>query len=365
MSEETNRISALASRHVALGSGLEDWNGMGTAWSYNSDPNDEHDAVRDAAGMFDMSPLKKIIISGPDAAAVLDHLTTRDMQKIDVGEAAYLCVLTDEGTMADDAIVYNMGGEEWMIVHGSGDTLALLQASVEGHSVDVTFTDDLHDLSVQGPKSLDILNANCDIDLASLAYFSHAKANLFDHVCRISRTGYSGERGYEIFADAAVIGDIWDKLVAAGVMPCSFASLDKVRIEAGLLFYGYDMTTDQTPWEVGLGFTISKSKTGFRGQEALMQAKGNEKIKNVCLVVNHGDMLNGEEELLMNGELVGVVNSPCYSHRMGKSLALAHVSPAAAHSGTQLSVAGGDINTKAEVVAMPIYDADKSRTHQA
>ena len=363
MTDELSRTSALASRHTALGSGLEDWNGMGTAWSYNTDPNDEHDAVRERAGMFDMSPLKKVLVSGPDATAVIDHLTTRDASRIREGEAAYLSILTNEGTMADDAIVYYNGGDEWMIVHGSGDTMRLLEASAKGHSVEIEFTDELHDLSVQGPHSLEILNDNCDRDLSQLTYFNHAEAKLFNHPCRISRTGYSGERGYEIFADGVVIGDIWDRLVEAGVMPCSFTALDKVRIEAGLLFYGYDMTTDHTPYEVGLGFTVSNSKDDFRGKQALAASKGNEKINNVCIVVDHSDMVNGEERLLLNGEAVGIVNSPCYSHRLGKSLALAHVHPSAAAIGTKLAVKGGDIDTSAIVVEMPIYDPEKKRTH--
>ncbi|MGR3838837.1 MAG: aminomethyltransferase family protein [Cognatishimia sp.] len=362
MTEELSRTSALASRHKALGSGLEDWNGMGTAWTYDTDPDDEHDAVREAAGMFDMSPLKKVFVRGPEAAVTLDHLTTRDIAKIRPGKAAYLCVLTEKGGIADDAIVSNNGNDEWMIVHGSGDTMALLEASAEGRDVQIEFTDDLHDLSVQGPKSLDILNAQCDIDLSGLAYFEHAAANLFGHPCRISRTGYSGERGYEIFADASTIGDIWDELVAEGVMPCSFTALDKIRIEAGLLFYGYDMTEDNTPWEVGLGFTVSTTKGGYRGKDAVMVAKGQEKITNVCLDIAHSDMVAGGETLTLDGQEVGVVNSPCFSHRLGKSLALAHVKPEI-EVGTELTVSGADIDTTAEVVAMPIYDPKKQRTH--
>ncbi|WP_170327530.1 aminomethyltransferase family protein [Ruegeria arenilitoris] len=361
MTEELSRRSALASRHTALGSGLEDWNGMGTAWTYDTDPNDEHDAVRDRAGMFDMSPLKKVFVRGPDARAVLDHLTTRDLKKVTPGKAAYLCVLTDQGGIADDAIVSNNGGDEWMIVHGSGDTMALLEASAEGKDVEVQFTDDLHDLSVQGPAALDILNAHSDINLGTLAYFEHAPATLFGHACRISRTGYSGERGYEIFADGSVITEIWDKLAAAGVMPCSFTALDKVRIEAGLLFYGYDMTEDNTPWEVGLDFTISTTKADFRGKAALMAAKGNEKVNNISIDIDHPDLVEGGETLMMDGENVGVINSPCYSRRMGKSLALAHVQPGLP-VGTCLSVAGDALSTTAKIVAGPVYDPEKSRT---
>ena len=363
MTEELSRTSALASRHTALGSGLEDWNGMGTAWTYNADPNDEHDAVRERAGMFDMSPLKKVFVRGADAAATLDHLTSRDIGRIQPGQAAYLSVLTEQGTMADDAIVSNNGGDEWMIVHGSGDTMALLEKSAEGRDVSVEFTDDLHDLSVQGPQALEILNANFDTDLSELNYFRHREGSLFGHPCRISRTGYSGERGYEIFAGSSAITDIWDKLVDAGVMPCSFTALDKVRIEAGLLFYGYDMTTDHTPWEVGLGFTVSKSKGDFRGKDAVMAAIGREKLMNVCLDIDHSDMVAGGETLSLDGADVGVINSPGYSHRLGKSLALAHVSPEAANSGTVLGVSGDGIETTAAVVAIPIYDPEKTKTH--
>ena len=362
MTEELSRTSALASRHTALGSGLEDWNGMGTAWTYDTDPNHEHDAVRERAGMFDMSPLKKVFVRGPQAQAVLDHLTTRDLSKITPGKSAYLCVLTEKGGIADDAIVSNNGANEWMIVHGSGNTMALLEASAQGKDADIEFTDDLHDLSVQGPASLEILNANTDIELSDLAYFEHAKAVLFGHPCRISRTGYSGERGYEIFADGSVITDIWDQLVEAGVMPCSFTALDKVRIEAGLLFYGYDMTEENSPWEVGLGFTVSKTKDEFRGKAAVMAAKGAERLQNVCLDIDHTDMVEGGETLALDGQEVGVINSPCHSHRMNKSLALAHVQPGIS-IGTTLNVSGGDIATTAKVVASPVYDPDKARTH--
>lgn len=296
---------------------------MGTAWSYDSDPNLEHDAVRESVGMFDMSPLKKIFVKGADAVSVLNHLVTRDVERIDVGKAAYLSVLTDEGTMADDAILYNLGDDQWMIVHGSGDTMALLEASAMDRAVTISFSDDLHDLSVQGPHSLQVLNIHCDIDLMSLGYFDHRSARLFGHPCRISRTSYSGEREYEIFADEIAVGELWDRLSEAGVMPCSFTALDKLRIEAGLLFYGYDMTTEHTPFEVGLGFTVSADKSGYRGHEGLMNAQGRDKINNICLDIDHTDMLNGGEELLMNAQVVGVVNSPCFSHRMNKSLALA------------------------------------------
>ncbi|RLK10579.1 glycine cleavage system T protein [Ruegeria conchae] len=215
----------------------------------------------------------------------------------------------------------------------------------------------------RGPASLEILNAHTDIDLAELDYFEHALAKLFGYPCRISRTGYSGERGYEIFADGAVITDIWDKLAQQGVMPCSFTALDKVRIEAGLLFYGYDMTEEHTPWEIGLGFTVSTTKADYRGKAAVLAAKGAEKINNVCLEIDHTNMVDGGETLLWDGKTVGVINSPCYSHQLEKSLALAHVVPELV-VGKTLSIAGEGLNTKAKIANYPIYDPTKLRTHE-
>ncbi len=364
---ESPRTSALASRHVALGSGLEDWNGMGTAWTYRTDPDDEHDAIRERAGLFDMSPLKKVFVRGPDAARVVDHVITRDLRRVAPGQSAYGAILTERGTVCDDAIIANNGGDEWMHCHGSGESMERLQESAAGLDVDIELDDDLHDLSLQGPKALELLAAHTPLDLAAMPYFHQQATELFGHPCRISRTGYSGERGYEIFASAAVACDIWDQILghgaALGVMPCSFTSLDKVRIEAALLFFGYDMTAEHTPWEVGLGFTVHRDKGDFRGKQAVLAAEGKERFLFAGISVEHDDALAGGEALKLDGESVGVVNSPCYSHRMNKSLALVHLRPDATAPGTRLEVAGDDFNGSAAVESIPFYDPDKSRTH--
>lgn len=364
---ELSRTSALASRHIALGSGLEDWNGMGTAWSYHSDPDDEHDAIRDAAGLFDMSPLKKVFVRGPDAAWVVDDLITRDMTTVYPGKSAYGAILTEHGTVCDDAIVANNGHGEWMLCHGSGESMERLRESANGLNVDVELDDDLHNLSLQGPQSLPLLDAHTPMDLAALPYFHHQATELFGHPCRISRTGYSGERGYEIFARAEVVCELWDELLAhgadRGIMPCSFAALDKVRIEAALLFFGYDMTAEHSPWEVGLGFTVSRSKGRFRGQQAVMALENQVRFLPAGIVVDHEEALTGGEILRAKGEEVGIVNSPCWSRRMRRSLALVHLRPAATAPGTRLEVSGDGFSGTATVAEIPFYDRFKARTH--
>ena len=207
-----------------------------------------------------------------------------------------------------------------------------LLESAEGLDASVELDDDLHNIAVQGPGSLQLLDEYTSMDLESLHYFEHGKTDVFGHNCRISRTGYSGERGYEILAGSDVIVDIWDQLVGLGVMPCSFTALDKVRIEAALLFFGYDMTAEHTPWEVGLGFTVNRNKGDFRGKAAVLASEGQERFKGAGISIDHEDALAGGEILKLNGEDVGVVNSPAYSHRLGKSLALVHLRPDACAS---------------------------------
>jgi aminomethyltransferase len=364
---ELSRTSALAARHRELGSGLEDWNDMGTAWSYHSDANDEHDAVREAAGLFDMSPLKKVFVRGPDAGRVVDHVITRDMTVIPPGKSAYGAILSEQGTVCDDAIIANNGNAEWMHCHGSGESMQRLQDSAVGLNVDIELDDDLHNISLQGPRSLQLLDMHTPVDLAAMGYFQHQRTELFGRPCRLSRTGYSGERGYEIFASAAVVGDLWDQILGhgaeLGVMPCSFTALDKVRIEAALLFFGYDMTAEHTPWEVGLGFSVNLNKGDFRGRDAALASQGQERFVAAGISIDHNDALAGGEVPKIDGNEVGVINSPCWSHRLNQSLALVHLHPEAAAPGTLLEVASDDFNGSATVALTPFFDPDKSRTH--
>lgn len=367
MTEELSRTSALAGRHCALGSGLEDWNGMGTAWEYDTDPNIEHDAIREAAGLFDMSPLKKVRVAGPDAAAVVEYTHSRDLTRLAVGQSAYGSVLTANGTVADDAIAFNNGANDWLFVHGSGASMELLEASADGKDVSVELDDDLHIISLQGPAALGLLEAATDADLAPVPYFHHIHGRLFGRQAMISRTGYSGERGYEIFATADDAGPIWDAILEAGadagVMACSFAALDKVRVEAALLFYGYDMTDEHHPSEVSLGWTLSRNGADYRGKTAALAAVGNERFVGAGIVIDHTDMVAGGEALQLDGTVIGTVNSPAFSHRLEQSLALVHLAPATTTPGTTLTVVGDGVTYTATVAETPFFDPNKTRTH--
>lgn len=361
------RVSALADHHRALGSELGDWNGMGVAWLYARDPCEEHDAVRDAAGLFDVSGLKKVFVRGPDAAKVVDHVFSRDMTKIYRGKSAYGAILKDDGDMCDDAIIFHLDENAYLFVHGSGEGFQRLSESAAGRQVTVEFDDGLHDISLQGPKSVDFLSQYTPFALRSLKYFHHVETTLLGHKVLLSRTGYSGERGYEIFCHPPAVIDLWEAILEKGkswgILPCSFTCIDKIRVESGLLFYPYDMNESYSPWEVGFGWAIGRNKMPYRGRDAALAKERTARLAMTGIVADHHDALEATAGLYHAGRRVGTVNSPAWSHRMKKSLAMVQVERDLAATGTRLDVRGASLSCGATVAPVPFYDPEKTRTH--
>lgn len=339
---------------------------MDMAWEYSQDINDEHRAVRSAAGLFDVSGLKKVHITGPDAMNVVNHLITRDMRAIYPGKSVYAMILNEDGGITDDCIMFHIRPNDILMVHGSSSGLIQLQKSAQGKQVSILFDDDLHDISLQGPAALDLLNQHMPFDLTTLKYFHHQATMLFDRPCMISRTSYSGERGYEIFCKAEDVGPIWDAIVqhgaGRGVIPCSFNCIDMIRVEAALLFYPYDMTEENTPWEMGLGFTVSKNKRDyFRGKEALMAAFGNEKVKTYGIIADCDSAVDADAEVLIDGRVVGKVTAPMYSQLTKQSLAMVQLAPELAKPALKVEIKGETVSCTATTHPLPFYDPDKGK----
>ena len=359
------RTSALEDHHRALGAGLGDWNDMDVPWSYASSADSQLDSVREAAGLFDLTGLKKIWVKGPDAAAVIDKVSPRDMSKVGAGKAAYVPILTDEGTICDDTIIYRIEDDKYLFVYGTGTGHERLAQAAQGKNATLEKDDELHSLSLQGPKALAILNANSSADIAALDFFGLTKTDLFGRKAVVSRTGYSGERGYEIFVDRKDAVAVWEGILKAGekegVLPCSFTCLNKGRMEAGLLFYPFDMNEAHTPWEMGLGWAVSKKKPDYLGREAVLKKEGQEKVRltGVSCPSSSG-IIAGGTDLYLNGQKVGVVSSSEYSHRLGKSLGLAHLQPGITE-GKKLKL-GNEANApEVSVEELPFYDKEKKR----
>ena len=367
------RYSVLADRHRALGSKLEDWNGMGTAWTYAHDMALDHVAIRTKAGLMDVSGLKKLHLVGPHSSAILHYATTRDVSKIYPGKSAYACMLNDAGHFIEDCILYRTAPNAWMVVHGSGAGHETLTNAVVGRNAALVVDEDLHDLSLQGPAAVDFL-AKFVPAIRELKYFHHLPTTLFGRPVLISRTGYSGERGYELFCKAEDAGAIWDTVLAEGksfgIVPTCFATLDMLRVESCLLFYPYDMSQmypfahdapGDSLWELGLDFTVSPGKSDFRGADQHYRLKDTQRFKIFGLLVDGEAPADMGDGVYADGKQVGVVTCGMVSSLTRKSMALARLDLTAAVHGRRLEIRGKRVNGPASAHTLPFDDPQKKK----
>jgi aminomethyltransferase len=367
------RFSVLGDRHRALGSNLEDWSGMGTAWTYDKDIYQEHIAVRTKAGLMDVSGLKKVHLVGPHAINVLEYCTTRDMTKVYPGKSVYACMLNERGHFTDDCVIYRTGPNSWMLVHGSGSAHEELVKQAAGRNCAILFDDDLHNLSLQGPLAVEYLSKHVP-GIRDLKYFHHMQTTLFGAPVMISRTGYTGERGYELFVRGQDAGMVWDRILAEGkdigIVPVCFSVLDMLRVESYLLFYPYDNSQmypfpDQQPgdslWELGLDFTVSPNKVGFRGAEEHRRLKGKERFKIFGLLIDADQPADLGDEVFAGDKRVGVITCPCYSKLTKRSMAIMRVDVDCAKQGVKLEVRGKNLKAKATAHTITFDDPEKKK----
>jgi aminomethyltransferase len=368
------RYSALADRHRALGSKLEDWNGMGTAWTYDNPVAGDHVAIRTKAGLMDVSGLKKVHLVGAHASAILNTAITRDVTKIYPGKSSYSCMLNEAGHFIEDCVSYRTGPNSWMVVHGSGAGHETLSRLVVGRNAALIADDDLHNLSLQGPVAVDFLAGHVP-GIRDLKYFHHMTTTLFGRPVLISRTGYTGERGYELFCKAEDAGLIWDTVLEQGkpfgIIPACFTTLDHLRVESSLLFYPYDMSqmypfengdpAGDSLWELGLDFTVSPGKTDFQGADAHRLLKGRERFKIFGILLEGGVAADMGDAVHSGDRRVGVITCAMVSTLTGRSMAIARLDVAVAVHGTPLTIAGKTVNGPAIAHALPFDDVKKTK----
>ena len=367
------RYSALAERHRALGSKLEDWNGMGTAWTYDKPVAGDHVAIRTRAGLMDVSGLKKVHLVGPHASAILNYAITRDVTKIYPGKSSYSCMLNEAGHFIEDCVSYRTGPNSWMVVHGSGAGHETLARYVVGRNAALLADDDLHNLSLQGPVAVDFLAKHVP-GIRDLKYFHHVTTTLFGRPVLISRTGYTGERGYELFCKAEDAALIWDTVLdegrSMGIVPACFTTLDYLRVESSLLFYPYDMSQmypfDNEPagdslWELGLDFTVSPGKTDFHGAEAHRALKGRERFKIFGLSVDGALPADMGDAVYAGDRKVGVITCAMVSTLTHRSMAIARLAVDVAVHGTPLTIAGRTVKGPAVAHTLPFDDVKKTK----
>lgn len=374
--------TAFSERTGALTRNVVEYKGYWLPQVYSSNGAiEEYWACREKAVVLDLSPLRKFEVTGPDAEALMQWTLTRDVKKLSVGQVVYSAMCYDHGGMIDDGTLFRLGRDNFRWIGGDdyGGIWLREQAEKLGLKVMVrSSTDQLHNLAVQGPNSREIMarmiwTAPHQPSIAELGWFRLTVGRLGGPEGApvvVSRTGYTGELGFEIFCHPkdgnAVYDAVWEHGRDLGLRPMGLAALDMVRIEAGLIFAGYDFSDQTDPFEAGIGFTVPlKSKTDdFIGREALIRRKESPRWKFVGLDIDanvdvgHGDCIH------LGRAQVGVVTSSMRSPLLGKNIALARVDVAHAEVGTALEVGKLDGHQKrlpAVIVPLSHYDPKKTR----
>jgi aminomethyltransferase len=347
----------------------------------NEGPTAEYWACREAAVMIDLSPLRKFEVTGPDAETLLQRAVTRDVRRLSEGQVVYSAMCHETGGMLDDCTIFRLGKDNFRFIGGdeaSGLALRELAAKDGLRAWVRSSTDQLHNLSVQGPKSREILRqvvwtppASISIDELQWFRFTIGRIGDFNGApVMVSRTGYTGELGYEIFChpkDALTVFDAVNKVgKPLGLVPAGLEALDMLRIEAGLIFYGYEFCDQTDPFEAGIGFTVPlKTKNeDFVGRDALQERKDHPQRLLVGLDVDDNEVAAHGDGVFIGRNQVGVVTSGTRSPILKKSIALARLDVTHAALGTSVEVGKLDGKMKripAKVVRFPHYDPEKAR----
>jgi len=326
---------------------------------------EEQEAVRTAAGVFDVSHMGRYEVRGAGAGEFLQGVVTNDVGRLAPNRAQYNLLCRPDGGIVDDLVVYRSEAAGWLVVVNAANRekdLSWLRDRAPAGVEIVDRSDEFGLLALQGPEAHRLMPVR-DVDLSGVPYFGMAEGSLAGVRSLISRTGYTGEDGFELFVPAPQLGALWDELMGAGVRPCGLAARDVCRLEAGLRLYGTDMDETTNPYEAGLGWTVKLAKGDFVGRDALASIKEEgprrELVGLGCAdrgIPRHGAAVR------LDGRVIGEVTSGTYSFWLGRGIAMASVEAAAAPAGSQVEVATRSGDAAAEVVSLPFYRGSARRT---
>jgi aminomethyltransferase len=358
--------TALVERHRSLGGRLIDFAGWEMPVQYSS-ILDEHRAVRERVGLFDLSHMGEVWVSGPGAATGLGAALVSDPARLAEGRAHYSMICAEDGGIIDDLIVYRVAEERFMVVPNASNRVAVVEAlgqRLEGHDAamdDASLRTSL--VAVQGPRAAELLTPLTDVDLTSLRYYAIAEGHAVGEPAFIARTGYTGEDGFELFVEWEAAVPIWDRLLSEGermgIMACGLGARDTLRLEAGMPLYGNELDRDTNPFEAGLGRVVKFDKAGdFTGRAALQHvAEAGPEKQLVGMVVRGRGIARHGYPLHVPGDNndVGVVTSGAPSPTLGMPIAMGYLPPADTEVGTMVEVAIRGSRVDAEIVPLPFY----------
>jgi aminomethyltransferase len=360
--------TALIDVHRAAGAKLIEFGGWLMPVQY-SVILDEHRAVRERAGLFDLSHLGELFVEGDDAGDALAAALVSEPRTLAIGRAQYSMICTPDGGVIDDLIVYRLGPQRFLVVANAGNAtvvsdelaarLGRWRAVLDDRSLATSL------VAIQGPRAAEVLTPLTDVDLEALRYYAIAEGQVAGVPALVARTGYTGEDGFEIFVEWKQGPAVWEALAEAGkeagVIPCGLGARDTLRLEAGMPLYGNELDRETNPYEAGLGRVVKLEKPGdFVGREALARvAKDGPQKQLVGMVVTGRGIARHGYPVLDDDGRTGVVTSGTHSPTLGKPIAMAYVAPGDAAPGTILSVEIREQPVAAEVAPLPFYKRAK------
>ncbi|HSI97570.1 MAG TPA: aminomethyltransferase family protein, partial [Gaiellaceae bacterium] len=299
----------------ALGGDLVEWEGW--FWpNHFGDPVAEHHAVRTDVGVWDASPLRKWLFRGPDALRAADYVFTNDMAGLEIGQVRYAPFCDESGKMVGDGTVFRLSDDRCIVITALDSDLDHFTAVLDGLDLEIEpATLDNPQLGINGPRSRELLQSLTSADVSSLRYFRFwpERVEVGGVPCLVSRTGYSGELGYELFCAPEGAEQLWEVVVGAGARPYGLAAVETIRIESGLIFIGYDYFQHETsPYDMGLDAVIRLDRATFCGKTALEPEGASPSNRFVTLVVD-GPVPEYGAAVTRDGEPVGTLTSPCES----------------------------------------------------
>ena len=335
-----NKRTCLYDKHVALGAQMSPFGGFDMPIQY-SGIVDEHQAVRTACGVFDVSHMGEVLITGNDAERYVNHIFTNDIVGMPDGKILYGMMCYEDGGVVDDLLVYKMSAQRYFLVINAANIdkdWAWIQEQAKGYDVTLEHQSDMYgELAVQGPDAEQVMEEVLGIACKELTFYTFKQLN--DII--VSRTGYTGEDGFEIYASPNYINECWDKLIASGrCKPCGLGCRDTLRFEVGLPLYGDELSADITPIMAGLGIFVKLDKDAFIGKEALAKQKAEGPAKKIVGIelADKAIPRHGYTVLNMDGAPIGEVTTGYHTISTDKSVCMALVDTQYAKLDTEVQI---------------------------
>jgi aminomethyltransferase len=365
----TLKKTPLNARHRSLGAKMVEFGGWDMPVEYSGIAG-EHMAVRTRAGLFDVSHMGQIEIAGRDALKAVQHITSNDAGKLAIGQIQYSALTTPQGTFVDDVLTYKMSDEHFMLVVNASNIIKdfnWISAHVggAGDAVAVNTSSRYALIALQGPAARDVLQTLTGANLGDVKYYWFTTGEVAHVMCTISRTGYTGEDGFEVFVPPGSAERVWDAILqagkAAGVIPAGLGARDTLRLEAAMRLYGNDMDEKTTVVEADLGWIVGWKKGEFLGSDVLHKQKAEGAPRKLIglemvdrAIARHG------YDVYIDGAKAGVVTSGTQTPFLKKAIGMAYLPSARAAAGTEFEVEIRGRRAKARVVPLPFYRRKKA-----